>query len=245
LHEANDMSHDDPTTKDAKKNQRDRGGSSFLRTGSFQGLARPRARGAAFSLAAAVLLCGCRVPANARVFVHVDSPAPAELKEILGRHTTHVGGRAVGWTETRAVCASPCDRWIDLPEDHRYVITGLFPDSPTFHLPDLAGPSDLTSAVNITVQPGSYRRFWAGLFTTVGGVVVFGPGPPLLGVGTATGDRVMQKIAIGFMVPGGVTAIVGGVLLATTRTKIKVQRTGEGPVGRAAPVEPRYWMGEF
>jgi hypothetical protein len=133
---------------------------------------------------------------------------------------------------------------MDLREDHRYVITGPFPDSRTFHLPDLA-PSDLTSAVNITVEPGSNRRFWAGFFTTVGGVVVFGPGLPLLGVGTATGDRVMQKTAIAFMVPGGVTAIVGGVLLATASTKIEVQRTGEGPVGRAAPVKPRYWMGEF
>jgi hypothetical protein len=204
-----------------------------------------RARWTALSVAAAGLLCGCRVPADARVFVHVDSPAPAELKEILGHHSTHVGGRAVGWTETRALCASPCDQWIDLPEDHRYVITGLFPDSPTFRLPDLARPSDLTSAVNITVQPGSNRRFWAGFYTTLGGIVVFGPGPPLLGVGTASGDRVMQKIAIGFMVPGGVTAIVGGVLMATASTKIKVQRTSEGTVGRAAPVKPRYWMGEF
>jgi len=205
---------------------------------TFPRLARRGARWTAFSLAAAVLLGGCRVPANAGVFVHIDSPVPAELKEVLGHHSIHVGGRAVGWTETRAVCDSPCDRWI-FPEDHRYVITGPFPDSPTFH------PYDRTSAVNITVQPGSNRRFWAGFYTMLVGVIVLAPGPQLLGVGTASGDSVMQKIGIGVMVPGGVTAIAGAVLMATFRTKISLRAPDVGPVGSAAPIKPRYWMGEF
>ena len=33
--------------------------------------------------------------------------------------------------------------------------------------------------------------------------------------------------------------------LATLSTKIKLQKPGAGPVGYAALVEPRYWMGEF
>ncbi len=131
------------------------------------------------------------------------------------------------------------------PEDHRYVITGLFPDSPAFRWSDLTRPDDLTSAVNITVQPGSNRRFWAGFYTTLVGVIAFAPSPQLLGVGTASGDSVMQKIGIGFMVPGGVVAITGAVLMATSRTKISLRVPGVGPVGGAAPVKPRYWMGEF
>jgi len=53
------MSHDDPGAKDATKKPPERGG-SFLRAGSFRSIARIRARWAAFSLAAAVLLCEMR-----------------------------------------------------------------------------------------------------------------------------------------------------------------------------------------
>ncbi len=232
------MSHDDPGAKDATKKPPDGGDRSFLRIGSFPSLARMGARCAAFSGAAAVLLGGSRALADDGVFVHIDSPVPAQIAEY-----SHHDGR-FGWSETRPVCGSPCDRRIDLFANQRYVITGAFPDPSAFSLPDVTG------GVTITVQPGSYRRRTAGFWATLCGVIAFLPGVVLLSVGRAAPNppplpNPLPAIGTTLMVAGGVGAIPGVVLLATSGTKIKLQKTGVGPLGIAAPVKPRYWMGEF
>ena len=65
-------------------------------------------------------------------------------------------------------------------------------------------------------------------------------------IGGTTENPAMSGAGIGVMVAGGVAAITGAVLLATSGTKVKIQQqAGAEPVGRAAPVKPRYWMGEF
>jgi len=106
------MSHEAAWTKDATKKPPDRGGRSFLRAGSFPSPARVRVRGAAFSLAAAVLLGGSRVLADDGerdpgggdgVFIHIDSPVPAQITE-YGRYVGVTGARPRG-TGRRAPCA--------------------------------------------------------------------------------------------------------------------------------------------
>jgi hypothetical protein len=47
----------------------------------------------------------------------------------------------------------------------------------------------------------------------------------------------VSRAGIGLLVTARVTAIVGGVLIATSNTGVKLQRTGVG--------KPRYWIGEF
>jgi len=204
---------------------------------TFPSLTRRGARWTAFTLAAAVLLGGGRVLADDGVFVHIDSPVPARIAEFSG-HAGRVRGRVVAWSETRPLCNSPCDRRIYL-NGNRYVITGQFPESPT--LP----PADLTDNVTITVQPGSYGRQTAGFFTTLWGVIFVAPGVSLVAIGSAEGDSLLPKVGVPFLVAGGVAAITGVVLLATSGTKVKLQQLGVSPVGSAAPVKPRYWMGEF
>jgi hypothetical protein len=246
LDEANDMSHDAAWTKDATKKPPDRGGRSFLRTGSFPSLARMRARWAAFSLAAAVLLCGRRVLADDGVRVHIDSPVFVELAECESRYhslTRPPNDPPTTCRHTRLVCVSPCDDVITGVYD-RYVITGAFPNASAFSLPAVTG------GVTITVQPGSenHRRRMAGLGAAIGGGIgFFLPGLLMLTLGSTYGEKAVWGPGIGFMAIGGATAIIGGVLLATsgTNTKIKLQKTSVGPVGSAAKVKPRYWMGEF
>jgi hypothetical protein len=208
------FTHDDPSTTEATKQP-------------FPSLARRRVRWTAFSLAAAVLLCGSRVLADDGVRVHLDSPVPAELREISGRHYHPL------------VCLSPCDEVATGGRSRRYLITGSFPASSPFSLPDVTG------GVTITVQPGSEGRRTAGFFVTLWGVIFFAPGVSLTAIGSADGESVLPKVGIPLLVGGGVTAIIGGVLLATSGTKIKIQQPGVGPVGNAAPVKARYWMGEF
>jgi hypothetical protein len=250
------MSHDDPSTKDATKKAPDCGGSSFLRTGSLPSLARLNVRWTAFSVAAAVLLCGRCVladdgvaPAHRElvlgdgVFVHIDSPVPVTLAEYLGHDSARVGRRAMGWSETRYVCDSPCDRRIHFSStDQRYVINGLsFPEAPhVFSLPDPRG--DLT----ITVEPGNHRRRTTGFMMALfGGLGIIAPGPPLVILGVLFGEKPVWGAGIGFVAAAGVTAIVGGVLLATSGAKVKLQKTSVGPVGSVTSIKPRYWMGEF
>jgi hypothetical protein len=229
LREANDMSHEDPSRNDATKTPPDRGGSSFLRI---------HARWTAFSLAAVVLLHGSRALADDGPRVHIDSPVPATLAVDSGykkwwMRPPPAGGFASG----RPVCGSPCDEEITAG---RYVITGSFPQSPLFSLPDLRGE------VTITVQPGSYGRRTAGFYAMLfGPISLLAPGLLMLTVGRSEGSAALSGAGIGLMVTGGVTAIVGGVLIATSSTTIKLQNPGVGPVGKAAKVEPRYWMGEF
>jgi hypothetical protein len=238
LHDANGVSHDDPSANDAPTNPPDRGGSSLPRTGSLPSLARVRARWTAFSVGAASLLCGGRALAD-DVLVHIDSPVPAQLAE-YSHHAGRVRGRIVGWSEDRPVCSSPCDRQLSLDANRRYVITGAFPESPTFPA------SDLTGEVTITVKPGSDRRFWAGYGVLLGGVTILSSPSVLLCVFGTDGNNVaVTGAGIGLAVVEGVAAITGAVLMATSRTRVKVRQTGVGAVARPAKVEPRYWMGEF
>ncbi len=233
------MSHDDPSTKNAMKKPPDRGERSFLRTGSSPSLARVRARWAAFALAAAVLLGGSRALADDEARFRIDSPVFAQIQE-YSTWSGRVGGRVVGGAERRPVCDSLCEEPFYLAANKQYVITGQFLESPTFRV------SNLTGDVTITVQPGSYARRTAGLITLIfGGRSIWYPGFLLLSFGGFGEGAVESRTGIGFMVAGGVSAIVGGVLLATSGTTIRLRQAGEGPVGSAAPVEPRYWMGEF
>ena len=237
------MSHDAAWTKDAATKPSDRGGRSFLRTGSSPSRARMGARWAAFSLATAVSLGGSRALADDDVFVHIDSPVPVSLSEYLGHHSARIGRRVFGWSETRHVCDSPCDRRIS-SGDERYEITGVIPEAPRFSLHEMRG------GVTITVQPGSPRPFAGGLQggLTALGLGVFSVGVPgvlwyTLSRGGGPGNAAWSGAGIGFMVAGGVTAIFGAVVLVAwdrSSTKIKLQRTGS-----AAKVVPRYWMGEF
>jgi hypothetical protein len=190
-----------------------------------------RARWTAFSLAAAALLGPGRALADEWVFVHIESPVPARMAEY------HAWNRR--FVSKRPVCDSPCDARIYLSGDQRYAFTGGFPES-------IFGPSkQLTSDVTITVQPGSYGRAKAGLGAALGGGLSVAPGVRMVTFGSLVGQSALRGAGIGVMVSGGVAAITGAVLLATAPTKIKIQKTGAGPVGRAAPVQPRYWMGEF
>ncbi len=189
-----------------------------------------RARWTAFSLAAVALLGSGSALADDAVLVHIDSPLPARIAEY------HAWNRR--FTYKRPLCESPCDTRIPLSVDQRYVITGPFPES-------MFAPSNLPSEVTITVQPGSYGRAKAGFGAALGGGLSVAPGVLMMTFGSLVGQDALRGAGIGVMVTGGVAAIVGAVLLATSSTKIKIQRTGEGPVGRAARVEPRYWMGEF
>jgi hypothetical protein len=99
--------------------------------------------------------------------------------------------------------------------------------------------------VTITVQPGSYGRAKAGLGAALGGGLSIAPGVLMVTFGSLVGQNALRGAGIGVMVTGGLAAITGAVLLATSSTKVKIQKSGEGPVGRAAPIQPRYWMGEF
>ena len=73
---------------------------------------------------------------------------------------------------------------------------------------------------------------------------------------TKAGDRIKNAVAASdaffpfpdgpeILLNAGVTAIIGGVLIATSNTKVELRSTGVGPVGNVTPVKPRYWMGEF
>jgi hypothetical protein len=233
------MSHDDHGANDATMKPPDCGGGSCPRAGSSPSRARMHARWTALSLAAAVLLGGSRVLADDGVFVHIESPVPAQITE-YSHQRGRLGRQALGLPETYAVCTSPCDSRIYLFEKQQYVITGQFPESPPFR------PSDLTDNVTITVHPGSKRRFWEGYATLLGAIVVF-PAPSVLLYlgGTDSKNAAMTGAGIGFMVVGSATATIGAVLLATSGTRIKFQKIGVGSVGSAAKVVPRYWMGEF
>jgi hypothetical protein len=189
-----------------------------------------RARWTAFSLVPAVLLGGSRVLAEDGVLVHIDSPVPAQMAEY------HAWNRR--FVYERPICESPCDTRIHLSGGQRYAITGRFPES-------IFGPVDLTGDVTITVQPGSYGRAKAGLGAALGGGLSIVPGVLMVTFGSLVDQNALRGAGIGVMVTGGVAAITGAVLLATSRTKIKIQKTGAGLLGRAAPVQPRYWMGEF
>jgi len=195
------------------------------------------ARWTACSLAAAVLLCGSRGLADG-VLVHIDSPVPAQIAET--RHHVGASGRKFwAYSEMLPVCSSPCDRLLYLDANRHYVITGQFPESPTLDA------SDLTGSMTITVEPGSESGLTSGLFLTPFGSLFFAGGVSMAVIASTSGDRDLTKVGIGAIVGGGVTAIIGVVLLATFGTKIKLQQTGFMPVGNAAPVKPRYWMGEF
>jgi len=244
------MKHDDSSTKDATKRPPDRGGRSFLRTGSSPSVARLSARWAAFSLTSAVLLCDRGVLAEDGARVHIDSPVPAKLA--VYEPFSVPRNRRWAWemrppanhaSPYRPVCDSPCDTVIPGVSTYanRFVITGSFPSSDPFDLP----VSFNATKVTITVQPGSYGRQTAGFFTTLWGVIFVAPGVSLVAIGSAEGDSLLPKVGVPFLVAGGVAAITGVVLLATSGTKVKLQQLGVSPVGSAAPVKPRYWMGEF
>jgi hypothetical protein len=187
---------------------------------------------AAFSLAAAVLLGGSRALADDGPRVHIDSSVPVALAldEERGwrvwpswRHT---------WRELDTpVCDSPCDKVIPAGV---YVIAGPFPKSAPFSLPDPR--SDLT----ITVQSGSYGRRTAGLWAVIFGGVFFGMGPGLLTLGVTTQSAAGTAAAAGEWVTAGLTVITGAVLMATSGTKIKIQKSGVGPVGSAAPFRLKF-----
>ena len=226
------MGHGDPSTNDATKTPPDRGG------GSFPSLARMRARWAAFSLAAAVLLGGSRALADDGPRVHIDSPVPAALAEDKERGWRLSPSRRHSWRELDPpVCDSPCDKVIATGV---YVIAGPYPKSVPFSLPDVRG--DLT----ITVRPGSYGRRTAGFFCLLFcplGILV--PGPAMLAYsGLLSADResaaALSGAGIGLMVAGGLAVITGGVLLATSGTKVKLQQPAVGPVGSAAPIRVEF-----
>jgi len=252
------MKHDDSSTKDATKRPPDRGGRSFLRTGSSPSVARLSARWAAFSLTSAVLLCDRGVLAEDGARVHIDSPVPAKLA--VYEPFSVPRNRRWAWemrppanhaSPYRPVCDSPCDTVIPGVSTYanRFVITGSFPSSDPFDLP----VSFNATKVTITVQPGSYGRLTAGFYCVLfGGIGFFVPGVSMLaysGLEGASGNHgsvaALSGAGIGSMVAGGVTAIIGGVLLANWRTRVKLQQSGLGPVGSTAPVKPRYWLGEF
>jgi hypothetical protein len=220
LSEANDMSHDDTPTTDAAKQPPDSRVGSFIRTGSIPYVAPTNACWIAFSLAAAVLLCGSRVLADDGLRVHIDSPVPAQLAE-YSTQVSRAGSRVLVFSYTHPVCDSPCDRVIGGPTYQRFVIAGPFPDSSPFSLSHLTG--DLT----ITVQPGNRGGQTGGFWAVLGGGLTFlTPGLLLLNLGGYGEDATMTRAGIGFMVGGGLAAIIGGVLLATSGTKIKLHQPG-------------------
>jgi hypothetical protein len=172
------------------------------------------------------------------VRVHIDSPVSAQLAADSGYTKWYIQPPRHGGPD-RPVCDAPCDDAFTGTYRNLYRITGQFPRSPAFSLYNLTGD------VTITVQPGSYGRRAGGFWAVLLGPFTFLPGLGLLGIGGASGEKALSGVGIGFMVTGGLAAITGIVLLATSSTKIKLQQSGLGPVGNAAPVKPRYWMGEF
>jgi hypothetical protein len=146
----------------------------------------------------------------------------------------------------RPVCTSPCDKVIDGSQGQAFTLgaEGMTPTKP-FNL------TGMTGDVTLHVEPGPRGRWMAGLWLTIIGgssLLVGAIGLPISFVGSETvgGTRTTSSFtyaSIGMLAGGAVLLGTGIALFATSTTKIKLDQ-GAAP-GKAAKVQPRYWLGEF
>lgn len=150
-----------------------------------------------------------------RVHIEVErGPAPVALVAREAQPAESRGIRRVD-TQREAVCVSPCDAELDAPDAPAFFIAGpdLMP-STNFNLP----PS---GDVTVRVRGGRRSSFLAGW-------VLAGVGAPVLVGGTVAmtlADDDQPRLRTGAVIAGAGASLVltGAILIATGRTRIRVE----------------------
>ncbi|WP_437940324.1 hypothetical protein [Sorangium sp. So ce341] len=182
------------------------------------------------------------------VRLHVDSPTPVRVIEEASTTYGAYGGYGFAVKQVRPVCVSPCDKVIDGSDGRKFSLSPEdVPPPEPFSLAQMKGD------VTLHVEPGSYGRHTAGFWLTILGTTAAVTGGTFLLVGSTSSsiddsgseDTGLSTPGLVMAIGGGVGLIGGIVLMATSGTSVSLEQRDARPAGKAARVEPRYWLGEF